>query len=87
MVRRRPTEERVRRVPISITIDRELYEFIESMIDRKMFKDRSHLVNAALDYLKWTLEHRPMDFYGPRTVKQTPPTPQPPTKKDPRLPR
>jgi hypothetical protein len=87
MVRRRPTEERVRRVPISITLDRELYEFIEEKIDRKMFKDRSHLINAALDYLKWTLDHRPMEFFGPRTVKQTPKVSQPPKERDPRLPR
>ena len=87
MVRRRPTEERVKRVPISITLDRELYDFIESMIDRKMFKDRSHLINAALDYLKWTLEHRPMEFFGPRNATKTPQAPQPPTQRDPRLPR
>ncbi len=87
MVRRRPTEERVKRVPISITLDRELYDFIEAMIDRKTFKDRSHLVNAAIDYLKWTLENRPMEFFGPRNSQQKPQVPQQPTQRDPRLPR
>jgi hypothetical protein len=87
MVRRRPAEERVRRVPISITLDKELYDFLESMIDRKMFKDRTHVINAALDYLKWTIENKPMDYFGPRKLSNKPPSPQPAANKDPRYPR
>ena len=87
MARRKPSEDRVRRVPVSITLDGELYEFLENMIDRRMFKDRSHVINAALDYLKWTVENKPMDYFGPRKSNNTPPTPPQPQNRDPRYPR
>jgi hypothetical protein len=79
--------ESARRVPISVTLDKELYDFLENMIDRRMFKDRSHVVNAALDYLKWTIENKPMDYFGPRKPSSSPPSPPPAASKDPRLPR
>ncbi len=87
MARRKPSEDRVRRVPVSVTLDRELYEFLENMIDRRMFKDRSHVINAALDYLKWTIENKPMDYFGPRKANNMPPTPPPAQGRDPRSPR
>ena len=87
MARRKPSEDRVRRVPISITLDRELYEFLENMIDRRMFKDRSHVVNAALDYLRWTIENRPMEYFGPRKANNSPPSPPQGGNRDPRYPR
>lgn len=77
----------MRRVPVSVTLDRELYEFLENMIDRKMFKDRSHVINAAIDYLRWTIENKPMEYFGPRKVSNSPPTPPPATNRDPRYPR
>ena len=87
MARRKPSEDRVRRVPVSITLDRELYEFLENMIDRKMFKDRSHVINAAIDYLRWTIENKPMDYFGPRKPSNSPPTPPPAPNRDQRFPR
>ena len=87
MARRKPSEDRVRRVPVSVTLDRELYEFLENMIDRRMFKDRSHVINAALDYLKWTIENKPMDYFGPRKSNSIQPTPPQPQNRDPRYPR
>ena len=87
MARRKPSEDRVRRVPISITLDRELYEFLENMIDRRMFKDRSHVVNDALDYLKWTIENRPMEYFGPRKANNSPPNPPQGANRDSRYPR
>ena len=51
---------------------------IEDMVDRKIFKDRTHAINASLDYLRWTLKNDPMKFYGPRSPPQNPqPTQQP----------
>jgi hypothetical protein len=87
MGRRRESGETARRVPISITLDKELYDFLENIIDRRMFKDRSHVVNAALDYLKWTIENKPMDYFGPRKPNNSLPSPPPAANKDPRLPR
>ena len=65
MSRRRPQEERLKKVPISVTIDRELYDFIEALIDHRTFKDRSHAINRAVHYLKWTIENEPMKLFGP----------------------
>ncbi len=87
MARRKPSEERVRRVPISVTLDKELYEFLETLVDRRLFKDRSHAVNSALDYLKWTIETRPMEYFGPRKASKTPPSPPQTVQRDPNFPR
>ena len=70
MSRRKIERELNRRIPVSITLDKELYKFIEEMIDRKIYKDRSHAINAALDYLKWTLQNNPLALFGPRTAPQ-----------------
>jgi len=65
-----------RKVPVSVTLDRPIYDLIDEMITRRIFKDRSHAVNAALDFLAWTLKNNPNLFYGERIVQQTPPTHQ-----------
>ena len=79
MSRRQIERELNRRIPVSVTLDKELYNFIEDMIDRKTYKDRSHAVNAALDYLRWTFLNNPMALFGPRT----PPTSQQSPDKEP----
>ena len=67
-VTRRQTErDYSRRIPVSFTMDKELYDMVDDLIDRKVFKDRTHAINAAVDFLKWTLQNNPMLFYGPRS--------------------
>lgn len=61
-----------RKVPVSVTLDRPIYDLIDDMISRRIFKDRSHAVNAALDFLAWTLKNNPSQFYGERSVQQSP---------------
>ena len=69
MSRRKIERDYSRRIPVSITLTKEMYEFIDDLIDRKVFKDRSHAINATLDYHRWTLQNDPMRFYGPRNPK------------------
>jgi hypothetical protein len=78
--RRQQAQRRVKSVPATVTIDRELMDFIDLLLQRRAFKSRSHVVNAALDYLKWTLENDPNRFFGQRVapVKTLPVPPQPP---------
>jgi hypothetical protein len=87
MSRRRPQEERLRKVPVSVTMDRELYDFIETLIANRSFKDRTHVVNAAVDYLRWTLQNNPMAFFGRRGIQQSPQQPQQGQGRDPHYPR
>ena len=78
--RRQQAQRRVKSVPATVTIDRELMDFIDVLLQRRAFKSRSHVVNAALDYLKWTLENDPNRFFGrqvvPAKTSQVPPQPQ-----------
>ena len=78
--RRQQAQRRVKSVPATVTIDRELMDFIDVLLQRRAFKSRSHVVNAALDYLKWTLENDPNRFFGQRVApvktSQVPPQPQ-----------
>jgi predicted RNA-binding protein with PIN domain len=64
--RRQAERDYSRRIPVSFTMEKELYDMVDDLIDRKVFKDRTHALNAAVDYLKWTLQNNPMLFYGPR---------------------
>ena len=66
-----------RKVPVSVTLDRPIYDLIDDMISRRIFKDRSHAVNAALDFLAWTLKNNPSYFYGERSVQPSPQVRQP----------
>jgi len=77
--RRQQAQRRVKSVPATVTIDRELMDFIDVLLQRRAFKSRSHVVNAALDYLKWTLENEPNRFFGGQVVpaKTLPVPPQP----------
>jgi hypothetical protein len=76
-----------RKVPVSVTLDRPIYDLIDDLIGRRVFKDRSHAVNAALDFLAWTLKNNPSLFYGERSVQPSPPTHQQPPGTNPRSPR
>ncbi len=87
MTRRQVERDLSRKVPVSVTLDRPIYDLIDDMISRRVFKDRSHAVNAALDFLAWTLKNNPSQFYGDRSVQQSPPTRQQQPGKDPRYPR
>ena len=77
--RREQAQRRVKSGPATVTIDRELMDFIDVLLQRRAFKSRSHVVNAALDYLKWTLENDPNRFFGQRVAptKTLPVPPQP----------
>ena len=70
MSRRQVERDMSRKIPVSVTLETDLHDMIEDMVDRKIFKDRTHAINAALDYLRWTLKNDPMKFYGPRTPSQ-----------------
>ena len=77
MSNRKQAQNRVKSLPVTVTIDRELLDWVELLIERRMFANRSHAVNQAINFLKWTLEHNPKAFYGERIVQQTQPTRQP----------
>lgn len=72
MSRRQVERDLTRKVPVSVTLDRPIYDLIDDMIGRRIFKDRSHAVNAALDFLAWTLKNNPSQFYGERSAQQSP---------------
>lgn len=63
---RKQAQNRVKSLPVTVTIDRELLDWVEMLIERRMFANRSHAVNQAINFLKWTLEHNPKAFYGER---------------------
>lgn len=67
--RRQQAQRRVKSVPVTVTIDRELMDFLEMVQANRVFRSRSHAVNAALDYLKWTLENEPTRFFGQRAAR------------------
>ena len=87
MTRRQVERDLTHKVPVSVTLDRQIYDLIDDMIARRVFKDRSHAVNAALDYLAWTLKNNPSQFYGDRSAQQSPPTRQQQPGINPRYPR
>lgn len=74
--RRQVERDMSRKIPVSVTLEKELHDMIEDMVDRKIFKDRTHAINASLDYLRWTLKNDPMKFYGPRSQSQNQQPPQ-----------
>ena len=53
MTRRQAERDYSRRIPVSFTMEKDLYDMVDDMIDRKVFKDRSHAINAALDFLRF----------------------------------
>ena len=87
MSRRQVERDMSRKVPVSVALDRPIYDLIDDMISRRIFKDRSHAVNAALDFLAWTLKNNPSQFYGERSVQQTQQVRQQQPGTNPRYPR
>ena len=76
MTRRQVERNLSKKIPVSFTMEKELYDFVDDLIERRVFKDRSHAINSALDFLRWTLKTKPMTFYGPRNQPKTPPDSQ-----------
>jgi len=87
---RRQAQNRVKSLPVTVTIDRDLLDWLEQQVDSRMFANRSHAVNRAVGFLQWALKHHPEIFYGsnqPGGSPRSPPTrPQQPGT-DPRFPR
>jgi len=67
MSTRRQGQNRVKSVPVSATLNRELHDFIEELIDRRMVANRSHALNLGLECLQWMLANNPAWFLGDRT--------------------
>ena len=87
MSRRQVERDMSRKVPVSVTLDRPIYDLIDDMISRRIFKDPSHAVNAALHFLAWTLNNNPSLFYGERSAPQSPQVRQQQPGTNPRYPR
>ena len=68
MSTRRQGQNRVKSVPVSATLNRELHDFIEDLIDRRMVANRSHALNLGLECLQWMLANNPTWFLGDRTA-------------------
>ena len=74
---RRATHNRVKSKPVTITLENELSDMIDDLIQRRIFNNRSHAINAAVDYLRWTLQNHPHLFYAERSPPPTEQEPQP----------
>ena len=77
MSSRRQAQNRVKSTPVTVTIDKQLLDWLEYHLEIRTFANRSHAVNQAIGFLKWTLETNPQAFYGERPVRQPQPTRQP----------
>lgn len=87
---RRQAQNRVKSLPVTVTIDRDLLDWLEQQVDSRMFANRSHAVNRAVGFLQWALKHHPEIFYGSSQPVSSPrpqPTHQPQPGTDPRFPR
>jgi hypothetical protein len=79
MSSRKQAQNRVKALPVTVTIDRELLEWIETRVSSRIASSRSHAVNQALGFMKWALENNPELFYGPiRSNSQLPQQPRQP---------
>ena len=87
MSSRRQAQNRVKSSPVTVTIDKQLLEWLEYHLEVRTFANRSHAVNQALGFLKWTLETNPSLFYGERIVQRPPPLRQPQPDRDLNSPR
>ena len=67
MSSRRRIQTRVNSVQISATLTREMHDFAESLIDRRMVKNRSHALNLGLECLQWMIVNNPGWFLGDRS--------------------
>ena len=51
--------EREPKVPVNVTIDKQLFDFIEYGIQNRIFQSRSHAINWALQILQQYLSSLP----------------------------
>lgn len=61
---RREAQNRVKSLPVTVTVDRELLDWLETMVGNRVFANRSHAINRSIGFLKWSLENHPELFYG-----------------------
>ena len=85
MSSRRQAQNRVKSSPVTVTIEKQLLDWLEYHLEVRTFANRSHAVNQAIGFLKWTLETNPQAFYGERPARQLQPVrlPQPDTNQKP----
>ena len=74
-----------KRVPVTVTMEREFYDAIEDLVARRVFRDRSHAVNSGLAHLLRLLRENPAAFFGVPPQQQTQQQPQQGQGKDPRF--
>ena len=53
-----------KRVPVTVTLERELYDAIDDLVARRIFRDRSHAVNSGVARLLALLRENPAAFFG-----------------------
>ena len=73
VTRRQVERNRSKKVPVSFTMDRELYDFVDELTTTIQWKDRSHVINAAVHFFRWTLKHDPARLSMPQSPPQSPP--------------
>ena len=74
---RRAAQNRVKSMPVTATIDRELLEWLDELVSKRAFRSRSQAINASLYFFKQSIEENPQRFFGRRTPQQIPPASPP----------
>ena len=87
MSTRKQVQNRVKSHPVTVTLDKELLEWLEFQIQNRVFANRSHAVNQAIGFLQWTLKTNPKMFYGERIAQPPQPSRPPQPDKGPNFPR
>jgi len=87
MSTRKQAQNRVKSHPVTVTLDKELLEWLEFQIQNRVFANRSHAVNQAIGFLQWTLKTNPKMFYGERIAQPPQPSRPPQPDKGPNFPR
>lgn len=72
-------------VPVTVKIDRQLYDAIEFYITQSRFSNRSHAINEAIYQFLWMIENNPAALK--QAAPQLPPNYRPQRGSNPRLPR
>ena len=69
--------ERSAKVPVNVTVDKVLFDFIEYGVQNRIFQSRSHAVNWALQLLQQYLSHLPRTAEEIQKLgQQSPDTPE-----------
>ena len=87
MSTRKQAQNRVKSHPVTVTLDKELLEWLEFQIQNRVFANRSHAVNQAIGFLQWALKTNPKLFYGERIAQPPQPSRLPQPDKGPNFPR